>query len=69
MSVGLSTILLQNFNDKLTTLTTGLSLNYDSVSPEGGAPVPMQRMFPLVPPPPGDDEEGDEGDEGTDRQR
>lgn len=63
MSVGLSTILLQNFNDKLTTLTTGLSLNYDSVSPEGGAPVPMQLMFPLVPPPPGDDEEGDEGDE------
>ena len=62
MSVGLSTMLLQNFNDKLTTLTTGLSANYDSVSPDGGVPVPMQLLSTVVAPPPGGEEEGD--DEG-----
>ena len=62
MSVGLSTSLLQNFNDKLTTLTTGLSVSYDSVSPEGGVPVPMQLLSTIVAPPPGDEDEG--GEEG-----
>ncbi len=61
-SVGLSTNLLQNFNDKLTSLTTGLSLSFDSVSPDGGTPVPMQLLSTIVTPPPGDDDEGDEGE-------
>lgn len=64
-SVGLSASLLQNFNDKLTTLTTGLSVSLDSVSPDGGVPVPMQLLSTVVvppPPPPGGEDDGD--DEG-----
>jgi hypothetical protein len=63
-SVGLSTSLLQNFNDKLTTLTTGLSVSFDTVSPDGGVPVPMQLLSVIVTPPPGGDDDGGGGDGG-----
>jgi hypothetical protein len=53
-SLGASATLLQDFNDKLTTLTAGIAGSYDVVSPEGGMPVPMQMLS--VPVPPGDDE-------------
>jgi hypothetical protein len=65
-SAGLSANLIQDFNDKLTTLTVGIAASYDNVSPEGGTPVPLQLMSAIVPPPPGsDDDEGGEGNPKT----
>lgn len=60
-SVGLSAKLLQDFNDRLTTLTVGIAGNYDSVMPVGGAPVPLQLMSEVVAPPPGSESEGESG--------
>jgi hypothetical protein len=60
-SVGLSAKLLQDFNDRLTTLTVGIAGNYDSVMPVGGAPVPLQLMSTVVAPPPGSEGEGENG--------
>jgi len=61
-SIGLSATRLREFNNKLTTLTIGISGSYDSVMPIGGAPTPMQLMSSVVPPPPGgEDDEGESG--------
>jgi hypothetical protein len=59
-SLGASATLLQDFNDKLTTLTAGIAGSYDVVTPEGGTPAAMQLVN--APVPPGDDE--DEGESG-----
>ena len=51
-SIGLSANLIQDFNDKLTTLTVGIAGSLDGVAPDGGAPVPMQLLSTVVIPRP-----------------
>jgi hypothetical protein len=69
-SVGASLNVMRDFNDKLTTLTTGISANYDQVSPQGGAPPEMELLsVAAAAAPPGggggeDEEEGEEGEGG-----
>jgi len=62
-SFGLSTTLLQDFNDKLSTFTAGLAGSYDLVQPIGGVPTPMQLLSTVVPSS-GGDEGGDGGGKG-----
>lgn len=60
-SLGASATLLQDFNDRLTTLTAGIAGSYDVVTPEGGTPVAMR----LLSAPPTGDEEGEGGESKT----
>ena len=48
-SFGVSASLAQDFNQRNTTLTAGVSLDADSISPLGGAPVPFSSMPAPVP--------------------
>lgn len=50
LSTGLSATFSQDINQRNTTLTLGLSMNQDTVSPEGGAPVGLTAMpsYPAV---------------------
>ncbi len=48
-SFGASASLSKDFNQKNTTLTAAASLNLDSVSPLGGAPVPLTDMSTVSP--------------------
>lgn len=44
MSVGVSGALAHDINDKNTTLSAGLNLEFDSIKPVGGAPEPLTLM-------------------------
>lgn len=44
MSVGVNGALAHDFNNKNTTLSAGLNLEFDSIKPVGGAPLPFSRM-------------------------
>jgi len=44
LSVGLSSVWSYDLNNKLTTLTSGLALTYDQVSPVGGVPEELEVM-------------------------
>jgi Protein of unknown function (DUF3570) len=48
-SIGASSTFLRDFNDKLTTLTAGLSVNLDEVSPKGGTPTGLQLLSTVTP--------------------
>lgn len=41
MSIGLNAALTKDINNKNTTLSAGLGLEFDSINPVGGAPVPL----------------------------
>ena len=56
-SFGVSASLAQDFNQRNTTLTAAMSLDADSISPLGGAPVPFTPM-PVAVPSSGEDEGG-----------
>lgn len=43
-SLGVSGALARDFNNKNTTLSAGLNLEFDSIKPVGGAPDPLTRM-------------------------
>jgi hypothetical protein len=69
LSFGLGTNLMQDFNDRLTTMTYGIAANLDFVSPTGGAPKPLQLLSVAAATPSGGGEEDeDEGEEGEDRE-
>lgn len=44
LSIALNGSLAKDFNQKNTTVSTGLSLAFDSIDPEGGRPVPFSEM-------------------------
>jgi hypothetical protein len=61
-SFGLSASLARDFNQRNTTLTVATSVNFDSVSPEGGAPIGLSEMIAAV----GDGEGEEEGEDDED---
>ncbi len=48
-SLGLSDSVKRDFNNKLTTVSAGLGLTFDTVKPSGGVPVEMQLMSTPTP--------------------
>ena len=44
LSLGGSATYMQDFNERNTTLSAGVSLEYDSIKPVGGKPVPLSEM-------------------------
>lgn len=44
LSLGVSATYLQDFNDRNTTLSTGIAINNDTITPEGGIPTPFATM-------------------------
>jgi len=62
-SLGASATLARDFNQRNTTLTVATSLNLDSVSPMGGAPVGLSEMSTTVTGGGGEGEEEGEDDE------
>jgi hypothetical protein len=55
LSVGVNGALARDFNNKNTTLSAGLNLEFDSIKPVGGAPAPFARM----------DDDGNKGGDDT----
>jgi Protein of unknown function (DUF3570) len=43
-SLGVSATLLRDFNDRNTTLSAGVGLNSDTITPKGGIPDPLKNM-------------------------
>lgn len=61
ISYGLSSTFNKDFNQKQTTLTLEASINFDSVKPEGGAPIGLTTTTTTVPGPPPSGDDDDDG--------